>query len=309
MGAILCRLTANPTWPIIVGTMAKDKKSRLFLSLIALVAIVLLAAGLSEIRLGPGQPFPLALVLPDRDPMGTLPGGEAVYVFVRVILALALLCSPFLIVYFIISAKFRKRVLKSLISLLWIYVLYVVLTRLSPDLLNRDGAASPALFQPQDTAPGPAIAFTANPPPWFTLVAAFGLAALLAALFVGGAWFGWRHYQRPLNANPLQQLAQEARDALESLQAGADLKDVVLRCYFEMIQVLNEQRGIERRSDMTPREFEYHLEGVGLPGEHVRRLTRLFEAVRYGAKTVGEDEQRQAIACLTAIVEFCGEAA
>ncbi len=288
--------------------MEKGKKNQLvLLSLIVLAAIILLAAGLSEIKLRPGQPFFIGSEsLPERDVMEPVSGGEALLTFIRVAFALALLGLPFAIVYFIISPEFRKRVFKSLLSLLWIYALYVVLARLPPEALTLEKGMIPGPPQPQDLVPPPVTAFSANPPAWLTFVAAFGLAALFAALLVG---FVWRRRQRPASASPLDQLAQEAQDALESLRAGGDLRDVVLRCYFEMIQVLNEQRGIERRSDVTPREFEYHLESVGLPGEHVRRLTRLFEAARYGAKTAGEDEERQAITCLTAIVEACEEAA
>ncbi len=288
--------------------MEKGKKNQLFLLLlIVLAAIIILAAGLSEIKLRPGQPFFIGTEsLPERDVMEPVSGGGALLTFIRVAFGLALLGLPFAIVYFIISPEFRKRVFKSLLSLLWIYAIYVVLARLPPEALTLEKGIIPAPPQPQDFVPPPVAAFSANPPAWLTFVAAFGLAALFAALLVG---FVWRRRQRPASASPLDQLAQEAQDALESLRAGGDLRDVVLRCYFEMIQVLNEQRGIERRSDVTPREFEYHLESVGLPGEHVRRLTRLFEAARYGAKTVGEDEERQAIACLTAIVEACEEAA
>ena len=75
-----------------------------------------------------------------------------------------------------------------------------------------------------------------------------------------------------------------------------------MRCYYDMVRVLNEERGITRPRAMTPREFEERLRELGIPDEPVRRLTRLFEEVRYGAKTPGESEEEQAIFCLNAIV-------
>jgi hypothetical protein len=75
----------------------------------------------------------------------------------------------------------------------------------------------------------------------------------------------------------------------------------VLRCYREMSQILSEQRGVARPRDMTPREFEQQLATVGLRDEHIRRLTRLFERVRYGARLAGEHEEREAVDCLSAI--------
>jgi hypothetical protein len=100
-------------------------------------------------------------------------------------------------------------------------------------------------------------------------------------------------------------LAREAQEALHALQAGVDLQDAVMRCYFEMGQILSEQRGIRRGETMTPREFERHLRGAGLPQQPVEQLTRLFEGARYGARVSGKREERQAIACLTAIVDAC----
>jgi hypothetical protein len=287
--------------------MTRHKKlGIIFLSGIAVAAMVLLPAGLSDLELLPGQPFSIETEShPGEGEFGPLPGGEFLLVLVRAFFALAWLSLPFFIIYFIISPEFRKRALRMLVSLLWAYAFYIVLTRVRPDLFDVGKGMRLTPPQGQALSPVPVADFVANPPRWLALVAALGLAVLLAALLVGTAWFVWRRIHRPASPGPLEQLAQQARDALESLRAGDDLKNTVIRCYFEMVRVLDEQRGIKRQVDMTPREFEIRLERAGLPDEHVRRLTRLFEAVRYGAKDVGENEERRAVACLTAIVEAC----
>lgn len=80
-----------------------------------------------------------------------------------------------------------------------------------------------------------------------------------------------------------------------------------MECYLKMNQVLQEQQGIERQKAMTPREFERHLTAVGLTNEHIRQLTRLFESVRYGANAPGQQEEQEALACLSAIVKSYGQ--
>ncbi|HWQ12371.1 MAG TPA: DUF4129 domain-containing protein, partial [Roseiflexaceae bacterium] len=109
---------------------------------------------------------------------------------------------------------------------------------------------------------------------------------------------------RPQSA--LAQLAREAGAALAGLEAGADLRNTVLRCYAEMSRVLEARRGIQRDKTTTPREFEARLAAAGLRDEHIRRLTRLFERVRYGPRAPGPREEREALACLRAIVEAYG---
>ena len=52
--------------------------------------------------------------------------------------------------------------------------------------------------------------------------------------------------------------------------------------------------------------------GIGsprwLPGDAVRRLTRLFEKVRYGGYRTDSNAVNEAVACLTTILHYCGEA-
>ena len=74
-----------------------------------------------------------------------------------------------------------------------------------------------------------------------------------------------------------------------------------------MNRLLREQHGLERKKAMTPREFANHLSQIGLKDEHIWRLTRLFENVRYGANRPSQQEEREAVACLTAIVEVYGQ--
>ena len=106
---------------------------------------------------------------------------------------------------------------------------------------------------------------------------------------------------------PLELVAQEAQKTIDEIRSGADLKEGVIRCYYEMARVLSEERGIKRRQAMTTREFEKQLEEAGLTSGHVSRLTRLFEQVRYGSKHLGDREEREALDCLTAIVEASKE--
>jgi hypothetical protein len=127
-----------------------------------------------------------------------------------------------------------------------------------------------------------------------------GIAILISTLLVSVFIYIRRLTRRRLS--PLQQLAKEAQDAIDALKAGSDLANTIIRCYYEMNRVLLEQRGFKRDKAMTPREFERDLVGVGLPSEQVRKLTRLFESVRYGTKVSDEEEERQAIESLSLIV-------
>ena len=146
--------------------------------------------------------------------------------------------------------------------------------------------------------------FSMTSPPWFIWMASFVLAVLFAAVIF---WIGWTLVNRSRKYD-MQEFAQEAQAAIDALQAGADLRNTVVRCYYEMSEVLKMKQGLQRESAMTPREFEQRLTARGLPGEPVQQLTRLFEAVRYGTDVPGVREEHQAMASLTAIVEACRQA-
>jgi len=112
----------------------------------------------------------------------------------------------------------------------------------------------------------------------------------------------YRRSRKPKVA--LTSIAQEAQRAIESIKMKEDLRGVIIRCYYNMVQILHKKRGIQRKHSMTPREFEHHLENLGLPTEPVQQLTLLFEVVRYGNKELDEKADLRAISCLEEIVRF-----
>jgi len=132
---------------------------------------------------------------------------------------------------------------------------------------------------------------------------AISIAVAVALGVAGLLWLAWPREPRP--TSPLQELGDQAQGAIEALEAGADLKDTILRCYLEMAHTVSRARGIERGAAMTPREFEHQLAKAGLPRPPVRRLTRLFEQVRYGATPAGPAEEQDAVACLASIAQAC----
>jgi len=291
--------------------MRKPQKLLVVFSLgIAIVAMLLLSTGISGLGFLPGRPFSLeANPLFEMEQTPPLPGQDVFLFILRVVYFLVLALLPVLIIWLIISPEARKALLKQLLRLLPIFIiLYLAINRLRGILGT---AVEPTVQGPASPTEGlagssPTDTFAASPSQWLVFVATLGVALLLTVLVVGIAWSVWR--RRRLR-HPLERLAQEAQNALDALWAGGDLRNIVIRCYLEMNRVVSQQRGIRRDEDMTPREFESYLQEKGLPGEPVRQLTRLFEEVRYGTLVPGENEKRQAVASLTAIVEVCGGAA
>jgi hypothetical protein len=210
---------------------------------------------------------------------------------------------PATVIYAIISPTYRKLWVRTLITiflLLWLLELFSEQVLTGDQLAALQGAGGAA--EEAEFALPEAPSFIMSPPNWlFTLV-----NLLLGLLFFVMFWYVWRSRQPKADRQSL--LVQEVEKALGELEAGGNLKNVVMRCYAEMSKLLGETRNMKRRQAMTPREFERHLAASGLQDEHIQRLTRLFEAVRYGAKPTGADIEGEAKACLTAIIQAYGEA-
>ena len=277
----------------------------------AIVAASLLAAGLSNLKLLPGRPLPLAGIMQWlQDSSLSLSGFKFPFDIVRPLVACVWLLLIASIIGFIISPEIRKNVFKRvIIYTLWLLLFYGLITSLQPYF---------SLPQPKDTGPPgaglidpsstievlpPPPDFIVNPPQWIV----FAVSAFLLTLLLAIIWLFWYLFWAGKKNSSLDLLTQEAQQTLKNIQAGYELKDAVLRCYVEMSQILSKQRNIHRPQGMTPREFEEYLAQSGLRTEHIRPLTRLFESVRYGNQAPGQREEREAVACLTAIVKTYGQ--
>jgi hypothetical protein len=190
--------------------------------------------------------------------------------------------------------------------LAWIAALLLI-AWLRPDVLSRltlmTGLQNLGALPPAATDGTRALdPFAAGPPEW--LVILLSLTATILLTFLGWRVWLWSRARFMPPPEPLpQRLAQTAQDALRALQGGGGLHNTILRCYQQMSDLVAERRGVQRQAFMTPREFVQWMEQAGIPREPVQRLTRLFELVRYGAKSLGAPEEAEAVACLTALAE------
>jgi hypothetical protein len=219
----------------------------------------------------------------------------------RAIFILLLILTPIALVIVIFSPDLRKRTIREAIYLAVTGAAFYFILRQVTPLLRDLGEDAEIDLETIGSTPPVAVPeeFVTNPPEWLSLV----FTVLVVVVFGWVAWRIWRAMMRP--ASRLDLLANEAREAIAEIQSGADLKDTIMRCYFEMSNVLHQERGITRGVAMTPREFETRLKQTGLPGRAIERLTRLFETVRYGAYRPGPAEEAEAISCLTEVVEAC----
>ncbi|HNT76594.1 MAG TPA: DUF4129 domain-containing protein [Anaerolineae bacterium] len=297
--------------------MNKREKRRAWLLVgSVLLALWLLAAGLSELKLSEGWPWSVwwQLLFGDLghtgDAVAPIPFGNDMALLARTLSVLFLSLLLFFIIGIIFFPDMRKQMLRELLRvLLFIFLAWLLLRSSFMETMTQmvEPIDLSNMAMQEDPLPEASLEdipeFETNSPPWLTWAASFVLAL---ALVLGLARLIWAatHRLTP-KTTPMDELAQGAQSALDALQAGADFRNTIIRCYREMSEVLRTQRGIQRDSAMTPREFESRLAHYGLPGSSVHQLTLLFEKVRYGAAMPGEQEEDQAIVCLTSIVEAC----
>jgi hypothetical protein len=215
------------------------------------------------------------------------------------------------LVSLLVSAEARKRFLRLLFRLAityWIltYILknYAdLLTIFNPGMFNELAAAGSG----EEAVELPPAIFT---PPQQTPLLSYVISVLVVLVTGFVLWrlyLMWKRRYASGSSKTLENLARIARTSLKDLTAGGDSTDVILNCYSRMSDVVAQKKNLQRGLSVTPAEFAANLERSGLPGDAVKRLTGLFERVRYGGQKAGPKDINEAVVCLTSILTYCGE--
>jgi hypothetical protein len=273
---------------------------------LGVLALVLLAGGLSTLTLQPGRIFQQPTFEAPQQAAPTLsevPQDNTFDILLRGLLAIFLVLLPLTIILAMFSKQGRKRLLTNA---LLIGMLLIILSRVQ-ELQQQAREATPAADAANSQMPG--MAGEPLPPPPSPPSDEFVLVASLAIVVIGvifAIWLG-RRWLFPPRSSALTQIAEEADRARDALAGGGALEDVVIRSYRQMNKIVAESRELHRPLSATPREFEDTLAGAGLPFGPLDDLTRLFEQVRYGGFVTGPAERQTAINSLTAIAAACRE--
>lgn len=298
--------------------MTKTEKYRvLFLFSAVAIALLLLAAGITNLKMLPGRPFPLQWQQPPPGESAPFGNGYWFLVLIRGFLILCLISVLFYVFINLLTTEGRKRLLKNLIQMaalvLVVYLLLSLLesaTKRNPQQQQEEqpGVGQLGALPTAEGLPATPAQASTNASPWLDVGICLGLAFVLAILITFLAW-GIYKASREATGHTITRLADEAQEAIDALYAGGNIRDTVIRCYIQMTQVLAEERNLRREDAMTPHEFEQILlTRLKLPETPVRRLTGLFEAVRYGDYQPGKREEMEAIDSLSAIAEACKSA-
>jgi len=264
-----------------------------------LVAVVLLGGSLSGLELNTGAPVPGAggqVNLP-QSPGSTSPVPAASIPVLQGFLALIFLFLFLNFSFRLLLLANRKLILRAAVFSALALLLLVILPRTpvgQSGMIPVDDSAAVS-----STSPSYRVTALGQPPQFLQWIVA-GCAGLGLAILA----------YRALRSDPAPQGAEnavleEAVLAVQALKAGEAPKNVILRCYLEMSQSLQENRGIKRDQVMTTGEFE-HLLGVrGFPPAPVHQLTDLFEKARYGELPMSDVDEVRAIESLNEIIDFC----
>jgi hypothetical protein len=273
---------------------------------IATLSLVLLAVALSDIKVEPLTQLPFWLNMNVKMEEYNLPGGDLLLTIVRYIYIGALIMLPIGIIYLIISKVARKQFVKMLLRTLpfavVLIILLSVLTKMAgqKNVEEKPGFEGAPAAESSNMQTGSQIYIEPSEQLVTTISIIFSTLVLLLLFWV--AFWMWRRSQQQ---SSMVKISEQAQTALDSLQAGGNLRNTIIRCYNEMSQVIADSRGLQRTQSMTPHEFIAFLIGNGFPSEPVHQLTDLFEQVRYGAGDVTPLMERIAIDSLESIVFAC----
>lgn len=288
--------------------MRSNRARALVFSLVAVLFVFLLAAGLTGLELLPGEPQAFGWAFQFMDFSGaSIPANDNIMKVVRVIYIIALVLFPVWVVYMIVNPKARKRFLRDMIFFTTMIVMILMIANRFSEMEREEEEEQgfgefgqpPEFGLPEESAFDP----NAGPPESIVWIASLVVSLFIVILVAVVVWIIWRSRRREVSA--VERIALEVQNALDDLEAGADFRNVVIRCYSEMVQTLKKERNIQRSGNLTPREFEDALDSLGFPNQPVHELTHLFEGVRYGRKEITRREELIAVDSLSAILDAC----
>jgi hypothetical protein len=272
---------------------------------IAILALTLVTSALKSLQFKEAEPF--SLVVKGFEETFNI-GKLYMSMQVMVVIAIAMLFILTLLALIVMPAKQRRRFVAAMGVILLLLAIVMVLINM--------GDHAPVIPEPQDLTPvaelgeedeGQTPMPTVIPSefiepqidPWIAYVVALGIC-MIAGL---AAWLLLIRRKR----SKMPSLESIAQDAIDDLQAGKDWGETVEDAYLRMVETVHKRRGLNRRSDITPAEFAVILVKIGLPAQPVRRLTALFERVRYGGRSSTREDVEEAVDCLTEIMSACQE--
>ena len=278
------------------------KRNSLILLGLVMMITIMIAASLPQLDLQPGMPLPKLendqVVIPpaEAQPTGTISVNKFFLAFVALLVAVSLLQ----VLYKFLRGTRWKDIVSIIGSMLVISLVVGGLLFLILLLPRSEGSI---VMEQAVPSPEPPVGPPLGPvPSWLFWVVGF---ALLAVGILMGIWIFVSASGR---ATAIDVVGLEAEKAWQELKAGMGLKGVIIKCYRQMSLALENEQGIERKEFMTTGEFENLLEAAGFPYDPLHRLTRLFEAVRYGNWQPGPLDEQDAIDCLEAIMLFSRKA-
>jgi len=287
----------------------QKKLAIVLLATLALGALTVLAVSLDEVPFNEAQHFGRDEPAPRPEVSVTDVAGAWLAVPLwKQLVVWGLISLMVILVGLMLSPEMRKQLFRILIRMVATAIGLIFLFRYYGDkLLGLQSLAGLAGQQGDNANTQPMPEFV---PPQisatFSYLVSFAFALLWIAI-MWGLYRGWKKYVALNTKKPLDELARIARSSLNDLSSGRDSSDVIINCYLRMSDVVADKRKLRREIAMTPQEFALRLERAGLPGDAVRRLTRLFEIVRYGDRKSAPKDVTEAVSCLNTILHYCGE--
>lgn len=282
----------------------------ILLATLALGALTVLAVSLNDVSFRDAQRYsqePAATPPPIQD--ASVSETFIVVPIWKQVILWGLIALVIILIGLLLSPDSRKKFFRMILRLaITLFAIYYLFTNygevLNPFLKAFDQAGQNS--SQLDTAP-PMPEF--QPPhvsPAFSYLISFAVALVLIVV-LWSLYRGWQRYSALNTKKPLGEIARIARSSLKDISDGRDSSDVIIHCYLRMSDVVADKRRLHREIAMTPQEFAVRLERAGLPGDAVRRLTGLFEMVRYGDRKSAPKDVTEAVTCLNAILRSCGE--
>lgn len=270
--------------------------------ILTILIVIFLASGISGVEFQPGT-----IASQDKENTELVPfklpkiSNTSWFYILLCIIWVAL---PVSIIFFIKYPEVRKRTLQGLIYVAIYGLILFLLSRKvrepPPELEEIENSLVESTVIDTHRKASEFISSVAEADPNLNIILDITLLILVGIL----VWYLFqRYFLKPPSAT--DQLKAEVESAINEIESGVDLRNVIVRCYMDMCQILADRRGIQREQTMTPREFELELQKLGFPPSAVQRLTRLFELVRYGNDQLDLAAEQEAIYCLTTIADSC----